>query len=85
MPATPLKKRSIFVQLLDEGTVVFRPIEALHLGGDRYEVLPTADYDPENEIWEFVPHTIVRCIPHVFQDGEVGLLAVAKIAPTLED
>jgi hypothetical protein len=85
MPAEPLEIWSIFVQLMGERTVVFRPTTALHLGGDRYEILPTLDYNPEDEIWEFVPHTIAKCIPNVFPSGEVGLLAVAKIAPTFEE
>jgi hypothetical protein len=36
----------------DVATDVSRPTEALDLGDGRFELLPTPDYDPENETWE---------------------------------
>lgn len=51
----------IYVQLLEEGTPTARPTQAVPLGNGLYKVLPTPRYDPENEIWEFVPGTVVRC------------------------
>jgi hypothetical protein len=58
VPASIIK---IFVPLLDEGTDVARPTEAKLVGSEEYLVLPTPDYDPELEHWEFPPGSIVRC------------------------
>lgn len=45
--------REVFVRLLDEGTDVRRPTMAIALGGTRYQLLATDDYDPDEEHWEF--------------------------------
>ncbi len=49
------KTVEIYVVLLEEGTDTIRATEAIPLGNDRYELLPTAKYDPEDEVWEFPP------------------------------
>ena len=59
MNATPTV--TVYVQLLEEGTDTIRPTQAIPLGGDLYKLLPTMNYDPEDEIWEFVPGSVVRC------------------------
>ena len=51
----------IYVSLLEEGTATMRPTEAIIVGEGLYKLLPTKDYDPEDEIWEFLPGTVVRC------------------------
>jgi hypothetical protein len=51
----------IYVQLLEEGTPTARPTQALDLGNGLYKVLPTPKYNPENEIWEFPPGSVVKC------------------------
>lgn len=50
----------IYVRLLDEGTEVSRPTEALDLGANLFKILATQDYDSEDEKWEFPPGSIVR-------------------------
>jgi len=55
------KTVEIYVQLLEEGTPTARPTQAIPLGNGRYKILPTPNYDPEDEIWEFLPGEIVRC------------------------
>ena len=55
-------KRVIYIPLLNEGTDVSRPTEALDLGNGLFEVLPSPNYDPENEEWAFPPHSIVECV-----------------------
>ncbi|GIX00652.1 MAG: hypothetical protein KatS3mg111_3984 [Pirellulaceae bacterium] len=65
---------TIYVNLLDEGVVVLRPTQGLQLGEDEYEVLPPTDYDPDDEVWEFPPGSIVRCIREK-RDGEIILVA----------
>jgi hypothetical protein len=51
----------IFVYLLEEGTDVWRPTEAVPIGDGLFKILPTPEYDPEDEVWEFPPGSIVRC------------------------
>lgn len=51
----------IYVYLLDEGTDMWRPAHALRLDDGLYCLLWTPRYDPEDEKWEIVPGTVVRC------------------------
>ena len=60
---------------LTKAQKVFRPTEALDLGGGLFELLPTPDYDSEVESWEFSPGSIVRCEKRHDSSGE-HLLAV---------
>lgn len=64
----------IYIQLLDEGTRVFRPTNALILEGGRFRVLPTPNYNPNNENWEFPPGTVVIC-ETVTKQGKTFLYA----------
>ena len=50
----------IHIRLLHEGTECSRPTQALDLGNGLFKVLPTASYDPQDEVWEFPPDSIVR-------------------------
>ena len=52
----------VFVPLLNEGTNVLRPTTGLLLDGNVIQVLPTADYDPTVEEWEFPPGSKVACV-----------------------
>jgi hypothetical protein len=61
---------TVFVQLLDEGTIVYRPTEAVDLGLGRYRLLPTPDYDPEDETWEFLPGAVVVCSQRWLPNGK---------------
>ncbi len=72
---THVNKVIVFVRLLNEGIDVSRPTDAEDLGDGRFRILPTTNYDPDDEIWEFPPGTIV-CVE--LRRGERGeyLLAV---------
>ena len=61
---------TIYVALLDEGTDVWRPAPARKVGESTYEILRPADYDPEDETWEFPPGSIVECAPRRLSEGE---------------
>lgn len=50
----------IHVRLLNEGTACSRPTEAVDLGNGWFKVLATSNYDPDDEVWEFPPDSIVR-------------------------
>lgn len=65
----------VYVRLLKEGTEVSRPTQALNLGDGTFRLLPTSDYDPEDEEWEFLPGSIVHAQRRQDGDGEY-LLAV---------
>lgn len=65
---------TIYMPLLNEGTEVWRPVEASHLKGDTYRVEGPV---PEDEEWAFAPGTLVCCEPKTFSDGENGLTAVS--------
>ena len=75
----PQINQIIYVSLLDEGTPTWRPADAIHVGDDSYQILPTQDYNPDSETWEFLPYSIVRCELRKTEDGTEVLLAVEKI------
>ena len=69
----------IFIPLLNEGVDVLRPTQGLVLRSDEVQVLPTPDYNPTVEEWEFPPGTRVRCIKEIW-DGRELLVARQRIA-----
>lgn len=70
----------IYINLLEEGTPTWRPTQAIPTGNGLYKILPTPKYDPEDEIWEFLPNSIVRCEPRKSDKGEMVLLAVELVS-----
>jgi hypothetical protein len=69
----------IFIPLLNEGVDVVRPTGGLALGPDEFQVLPTPNYDPAAEEWEFPPGSRVRCVPEI-REGRKLLVARQRIA-----
>jgi hypothetical protein len=61
----------IYVPLLNEGTSVVRPTQGVKLGDHVYRVLPTRDYDPDDEEWEFPPGSVVECAREVRSGQEI--------------
>ena len=59
--ASNTDKRCVYVALLDEGTNVWRPVSAIQLESNQYVLLRPQDYDPESELWQFLPGEIVLC------------------------
>jgi hypothetical protein len=53
---------TIYIPLLNEGTSVVRPTQGIQLGENLYRVLPTQDYDPNDEDWAFPPGSVVECV-----------------------
>lgn len=62
-------KQEVYVRLLGEGTVVYRPTTAIDQGNDVYRLLATEGYDPEDEHWEFPPGSLVRCEERSLNEG----------------
>jgi hypothetical protein len=69
---------TIYVYLLDEGTDVWRPVDATCIKGDTYQINPESAI-PETETWQFLPGDIVRCEEQGFSDGK-HLVAIEKMA-----
>ena len=68
----------IHVRLLDEGTDCSRPTQGVVLGNGFFKLLPTDNYDPNDEHWEFVPGSIVRAREVRNVDGTYLLAVVQK-------
>ncbi len=59
--------QTIYVELLDEGVDVWRPVQAAPVAG----TLRLPDQAPSDEVWRFPPGSLVRCEPKLLADGEV--------------
>jgi len=59
----------IYIPLLEEGVPVVRPTRGRRMGEDQFFVLPSPDYDPVIESWEFPPGSVVQCVIEL-HDGE---------------
>jgi len=70
-------EKNIYIQLLDEGTKVYRPVPAIKIENNIYKLQGFDIYDPEDEIWEFSPGTYVK-VEKQYLDGEDVLIAVQK-------
>ena len=70
-------RRTVYVKLLDEGVDVWRPVTAEVLRDGTYRLEPTEGYDPEDEQWEFLPGSVVRCEVRRLSGGSV-LAAVTE-------
>jgi len=71
--------KTLYVRLLNEGVEVYRPTQAVPVGDGIYKLLPTPDYDPTDEEWEFTPGSTVRGILRSLLgevEGELGEEAV---------
>ena len=70
--------RAAYIQLLGEGTKVYRPVPALEVTQNIFEIQGDEIYDPDDEEWEFGPGTRVIAEPRRL-DGEFVLLAIKEI------
>jgi len=66
---------TVYVALLNEGTVAWRPVPARHLGDSRYELLGIV---PSQEEWQFSSGQTVECEMQVLSDSE-ALIAVRLV------
>ncbi len=73
-----LTENTVYIKLLDEGTDVWRPVSAVKLAADTYELQGHDIYDPEDEVWEFLPGSQV-IVNKVKKDGEIILVAITKL------
>jgi hypothetical protein len=66
--------KTIYMPLIEEGTDCWRPVRAVHIGADLFEVIKKI---PASEVWAFAPFSRVRCPDKIFADGNVGLAIFA--------
>ncbi|MDT9600014.1 hypothetical protein [Sphingosinicella rhizophila] len=64
---------TIYMPVLNEGTTVWRPVEASPHAYETYRVEGEME---EDEMWAFAPGTFVRCEWKTFSGGERRLSAV---------
>lgn len=72
------KNVEIYVELLEEGTPTLRRTQAISLGDNIFQLLPDDNYDPEDEIWQFLPNTYVT--GEMRQNGDKLILVAVKQA-----
>jgi len=71
-----MRQRTIYVALLDEGTDVWRPVEAEELHDGIFRIV-SRNSKPDDERWEFSSGSVVRCERRQLSEGAV-LVAVAQ-------
>lgn len=77
-----MQETNIYIELLKEGTIVFAPVPALHLGSRYYKVL---EHNREDyETLRFNTGTYVMCLPAKFSSDE-NLVSVAYCEVNKED
>jgi hypothetical protein len=69
---------TIYVRLLDEGTDCWRPTQAELMSEGVFRLLPTTNYDPDDELWEFPPGTLVRCQTMQLSNGDTPVAVALK-------
>jgi hypothetical protein len=73
-----VKRETIYIELLDEGVQVWRPVEAERRQDGLYRILSKPP--DETEAWKFPPGSVVRCEEKAFSGGAKGLVAQERIA-----
>ena len=74
-------KKTIYVQLLNEGSVAYRPVSAYEIGNAIYRIDGSEVYDPEDEEWEFAPGIVVE-VQNKILNGESVLIAM-RLVPNI--
>jgi len=69
-------KRTIYVELLEEETPCWRPVEADFVGNELYRITGVKRQD---EVWAFSIGDVVKCKMKTFQADDPKLVAIEKI------
>ena len=72
--------KTIYVQLFEEGTICYRPVPAIEIENNIFQIAGYELYDSvriENEIWEFTPGTTVIVEEKLLSNGPC-LVAIKK-------
>lgn len=68
----------IYIKLLEEGTIVYRPVLSFHMSPTVYKIGGATIYNPKNEKWEFLPDTVVQ-VEEKYLDGDKVLVAIRAV------
>jgi len=71
-------KKEIFIKLLGEGTLVYRPVPSIKISENLYILQGSEIYNPEVEEWEFKPGTLVF-VEEKLLEGKFELIAIKEI------
>jgi hypothetical protein len=72
---------TIYIELLEEGTQVWRPVQAALEYGYVYRLPQTLAQEMTGEVWAFPPGSLVHCEMRDFDDGP-GLVAMRRANAT---
>ena len=75
---TSKMEKTIYIQLLGEGTLVYRPVPATEVSDNIFQLQGEEIFDPEDEEWEFLPGNKVR-VEQKELEGEKVLVAIEQI------
>ncbi len=67
-------RHNIYVAVVGEEPPVYRPVEAVQLADDVYEIV-SINADPGGQQWQFETGMKVRVTEHTFMDDSTGLVA----------
>ncbi|NNF51471.1 MAG: hypothetical protein HKN59_03440 [Gammaproteobacteria bacterium] len=70
-------RHNIYVAVVGEVPPVWRPVEALQVSADTYEIV-SVNANPEGQQWQFETGAKVRVREHTFMDDSKGLVAEEK-------
>lgn len=65
----------IYVKLLDEGTLVHRPIRAIEVKSNIFKIV---DEPPDDEVWEFTYNDLVQC-SNTSLSADLRMVAIKKV------
>jgi hypothetical protein len=71
-------EKTIYIKLLEEGTKVYKPVPAIKIENNIYKVQGFQLYDPEDEVWEFLPGSYV-IVEEQSLNGDSVLVATKSI------
>jgi hypothetical protein len=73
LEVTVLRIETIYVKLLNEGTDVWRPVEAKKIDSDIYEISSNNKYNNDLEEWQFPPNSKVICVSERKNDKDIKI------------
>lgn len=73
-----MKTETIYIELMDEGVEVWRPVKAERRQDGLFRIL--SGPPDETEAWKFPQGSVVRCEEKTFSGGKTGLVARARIS-----
>lgn len=67
-----IERVAVYVELLDEGTPVWRPSSAIKIDGSVF-VLTNENHDPDIEKWSVLPGSLITIEQQQTTDGLLGV------------